>query len=154
MPCAPGASAKLGALAAEGTRNRRFEAATGDRATLAFAAVEGCRPLATAQPRGNADAPLPVALLDYSGFRYRAGLISSPPLWSEMRLALDFADGQWRAIAGDVADAALHSSFAGDLAAMRKALDRSNAAAARSAVAAQLDRVDALETYFAQRPPR
>ena len=96
--------------------------------------------------------PLEVALLDYAGFRYQASVRAQTPLWSEARLALDFAEAQWRAISSRISDNALKSSFVADLAAMRAALEASDASAAQNAVAVELDRVDALEQYFSPPP--
>lgn len=123
-----------------------------DRTALALSAVEGYRILVSAQARSASDIPLEVALLDYAGFRYQASVRAETPLWSEAGLALDFAEAQWRSVAGRVSDNSLKSSFVADLAAMRSALEASDAAAAQNAVAVELDRVDALEQYFTPAP--
>jgi hypothetical protein len=123
-----------------------------DRTALALSAVEGYRILVSAQVRSASDMPLEVALLDYAGFRYQASVRAQTPLWSEARLALDFAEAQWRAISSRISDNALKSSFVADLAAMRAALEASDASAAQNAVAVELDRVDALEQYFSPPP--
>jgi len=123
-----------------------------DRTALALSAVEGYRILVSAQARSASDIPLEVALLDYAGFRYQAGVRAETPLWNEARLALDVAEAQWRAVSTRISDNALKSSFAADLAAMRHALEASDVPTAQIAVAVELDRVDALEQYFS-RPP-
>lgn len=119
-----------------------------DRTALALSAVEGYRILVSAQVRSASDIPLEVALLDYAGFRYQASVRADTPLWSEARLALDFADARWRTVSGRISDTSLKYSFVADLAAMRHALDASDAAAAQSAAAIELDSVDTLEQYF------
>ena len=123
-----------------------------DRAAMALSAIEGYRVLVIAQARGPRDAPLEVALLDYAGFRYQAGAQSSPPLWDEMKQAVEFADRQWRSLSPRVTDTRLRMSFTGDVEAMRAALHASNSARARRAVSAELEHVDTLERYFAKHP--
>lgn len=120
------------------------------RAALALNAVEGYRIFVSAQPRGAQDLPLEVALLDYAGFRYQAAVHASPVLWTEMSKAVDFADQQWQAISVRVADSKLQSAFTADLAAMRSAVQTANAKQAKRVVAAELQRVDALEQFFAK----
>lgn len=119
-----------------------------DRTAFALSAVEGYRIFVSTQPRNVRDVPLEIALLDYAGFRYQASVRASPPLWSESGLALDFADAQWRAVSGQISDSRLASSFEADLAAMRNALQSSDAAAAQKAVTVELDHVDLLEQHF------
>ena len=123
-----------------------------DRVALALNAVEGYRVLVTALVREPTDAPLAVALLDYAGFRYQAGVSAPAPLWSEARSAIDFADEQWRAISSRVVDKQLSAAFAADLQAMRRAIELSDAPGAQRAATNELDRVDALEAHFSQHP--
>jgi hypothetical protein len=123
---------------------------THDRSALALAAVEGYRTFVMAQSRPLAGIPLQVSLLDYAGFRYQAGSHAAAPLWSDMRQALDFADGQWRAVSPRVSDDRLKTTFDADLAAMRAALDASNQTQAQRAASRELDHVDALERYFSR----
>jgi len=124
-----------------------------DRTALALSAVEGYRLFVSAPPRGANDIPLEVALLDYAGFRYQAAAHASPVLWTEMSKAVEFADQQWHAVSSRIADGKLQSSFAADLAAMRSAVQTTNAKHAKRAVAVELQNVDALEQFFATHRP-
>lgn len=123
-----------------------------DRVGLALNAVEGYRVLVTSLVRGSADTPLGVALLDYAGFRYQASVSAPTPLWSEAKLAMEFADQQWRTLSGSVSDIQLRAAVASDLKAMRRAIDLSDAPGAQRAATIELDRVDALEAHFSQKP--
>lgn len=123
-----------------------------DRTRLALSAVEGYRVIVSAQIRNATDIPLEVALLDYAGFRYQAGVRSATPLWSDARQAVDFADGQWRTLSARVSDETLRASLNADIRAMRTAVDATDVAGAQQAASLELERVDALEQYFAQRP--
>lgn len=131
-------------------RMGQFET-THDRSALALAAVEGYRTFVTAQDRPPGGIPLEVALLDYAGFRYQAGARGTPPLWGDMREAINFADAQWRAVSPRVADDRLKATFSADLVSMHAALDISNQAQAQRAVTRELDHVDALERHFSRR---
>ena len=126
---------------------------THDRSALALAAVEGYRIFVNAQSRPPGSIPIEVALLDYAGFRYQAGAHSAPPLWSDMRQALEIANSEWRAVSSRVADEHLKTTFSADLADMRAALRASDQTRAQRAVNRELDHVDRLEAYFS-RPAR
>lgn len=123
---------------------------THDRSQLALNAVEGYRVLVSAQARSASDTPLAVALLDYAGFRYRADVLAAPPRWDDARQAVDFADAQWRTLAPQLSDAALKAAFDADIRALRGAVSAADVAAAERAANVELERVDALEQYFAR----
>lgn len=125
-----------------------------NRTDLALAAVEGYRVLVSAQVRTATDMPLEVALLDYAGFRYQAGAASTPPLWDDMRQAVEVAEQQWRSVAPRISDPAIKTQFSSDLAALRIAVDRSDVAAARTAAVSELAHVDLLERHFSDRASR
>lgn len=127
-------------------------AANQDRVGLALNAVEGYRVLVSSLVRGPADTPLGVALLDYAGFRYQASVSAPAPLWNEAKLAMEFADQQWRTMSSSVSDIQLRAAVASDLDAMRRAIELSDAPGAQRAATTELDRVDALEAHFSQHP--
>lgn len=139
-------SASIGRIESFATSRNRTE--------LALAAVEGYRVLVSAQVRTATDIPLEVALLDYAGFRYQAGAASTPPLWDDMRQAVQVAEQQWRSVAPRITDSALKAQFSSDLAALRVAVDRSDVAAARTAAVNELAHVDLLESHFSDRASR
>jgi hypothetical protein len=127
-------------------------AANQDRVRLALNAVEGYRVLVSSLVRGPADTPLGVALLDYAGFRYQASVSAPAPLWNEAKLAMEFADQQWRTLSSSVSDIQLRAAVTSDLEAMRRAMEISDAPAAQRAATNELDRVDALEAHFSHHP--
>lgn len=126
---------------------------THDRSALASTAVEGYRTFVTAETRPVGGIPIEVSLLDYAGFRYQADARANPPLWGDMRQALDVADQQWRAISPRVSDHQLEVRFSADIAELRGALEASDQRRAQMAVVRELDHVDALESYFSHRTP-
>ena len=123
---------------------------THDRSQLALNAVEGYRVLVSARARSASDPPLAVALLDYAGFRYQADVLSTPARWDDARQAVDFADAQWRTLAPQISDAALKAAFDANIQALRAAVSAADVAAAQRAANVELERVDALEQYFAR----
>ena len=125
---------------------------THDRFALASAAVEGYRTFVTAETRPVGGIPIEVSLLDYVGFRYQADARANPPLWGDMRQALEVADQQWRAVSPRVSDHQLEARFSADLAELHGALEAGDQRRAQMAVVRELDHVDALESYFSHRP--
>ena len=122
-----------------------------DRSALALASVEGYRIFVSAEIRPPGAIPIEVALLDYAGFRYQAGARSTPPLWSDMRQALDFANEQWRTLSPRISDEHLKTTFSANLAEMQASLGAADVVQARRAVSRELDGVDQLERFFSQR---
>jgi hypothetical protein len=122
-----------------------------DRADIALASIEGYRTLIESA-RDTGPVPRAVSLLDYAGFRYQADLAARPVRWDDATKAMSFADSQWAGLERQVADAALKDDFAKALETMRIAAKASDLAAARSAVAHELDLVDKLEQHFNKKP--
>lgn len=118
---------------------------------FALAAVEGYRILVTAHQSDASPVPIEVALLDYAGFRYQAGASAPAPLWNDMREAASIAERHWASIAPGIANMTLKQQFSDEIAAMRAAIEQADIAAARRAVAAELDDVDRLEQHFSDR---
>ncbi len=123
--------------------------AADNRADLAIASIEGYRLFVSAGINVGS-APVEVALLDYSGFRYGADLAATPTRWDDARAASAFAETRWAAIQSRVTDAALKSRFAVTLAGMKAAADAEDAGLAAQFNRAELDQVDELETFFAR----
>lgn len=116
-----------------------------DRVQLALAAVEGYRELIEAQDPATASPPIAVSLLDYAGFRYDA-LAQAPTVdWEEMARSVSFARAQWRSLAPHVSSKAMPGVVDQALAGMASAVERKDAAFARSAAATELALVDLLE---------
>lgn len=116
-----------------------------DRVQLALAAVEGYRELIEAQDPATASPPIAVSLLDYAGFRYDA-LAQAPTVdWEEMARSVTFARVQWQSIAPNVSSKAMPGVVDQALTGMATAVERKDAAFARSAAATELALVDLLE---------
>lgn len=116
-----------------------------DRVQLALAAVEGYRELIEAQDPATASPPIAVSLLDYAGFRYDA-LAQAPTVdWEEMARSVTFARDQWQSLAPNVSSKAMPGVVEQALAGMAMAVERKDAAFARSAAATELALVDLLE---------
>jgi hypothetical protein len=120
-----------------------------DRSLLALASVECYRLLVSAAPQTKV--PTAVNLLDYAGFRYDANLKARPIRWSDMKVAVEFANRQWDSISDRVTDRALKNKFSTALQQMDAAIDRNSVAEATSGVKAELDLVDKLERYFSRK---
>lgn len=120
-----------------------------NRADLAIAAVEGYRVLVSAVS-ASAKVPTAVNLLDYAGFRYDAGLKSTPARWDDMTQAVAFGREQWASIAPQVSDAALRARMEAALADMATAATDRDADASSSAAQRELALVDDLEKFFSR----
>jgi hypothetical protein len=117
------------------------------RGDLALSSIEIYRSLVSSVPAGT-KVPVDVSLLDYAGFRYQADLKAAPVRWEDMKQAVSFAQGRWAPLSPKIADKAVSGPFAAALAAMDNAVAGRDSKAAQSAVTAELDQVDKLETYF------
>lgn len=125
--------------------------ATGDRAEIALAAVEGYRALVESAGESG-KIPQAVSLLDYAGFRFQANLAADPVRWDDAAKALSFARSEWAGVAPRVHDAALSDKFSGALDKMERASSTQDRVASRRAAITELDLVDELENYFTGRP--
>lgn len=114
-----------------------------------MAAVETYRALVEAQEPESAHPPIAVSLLDYAGFRYDALAQASSPDWTEMLGLTEFARQQWQKLAPKVQSRATPGVVDAALAAMAKAAERKDAAAARNSAAVELALVDLLEEQVA-----
>lgn len=143
---APSATTKVDGLLAEIDRYR----AAGKHADLALSSIEVYRALVSSAPAGT-KVPVDVSLLDYAGFRYQADLMSTPARWDDMKQAVSFARSRWGPLALKVADKSVSGPFETALGNMEKAAAIRDSKMAQSAVKAELDQVDKLESYFSVR---
>ena len=117
-------------------------------ADLARASVEVYRLLVSAAHPTRT--PTEVNLLDYAGFRYDADLKSSPPRWTDMKTAVEYAKEQWKSISGRVTDTGLRNEFDAAIREMDRAVANKSHEDATRAVASELQLVDRLERHFAR----
>jgi len=120
-----------------------------DRLGTALAAVEGYRTLIEAQDPATARPPIPVSLLDYSGFRYDALAHSQAVDWQEMAKSAAFARAQWAALKPTIKSAATVGVVDSALEAMDEAVKRKDITFAQKAAATELALVDLLEEQVA-----
>lgn len=122
-----------------------------DLSATALTSVEMYRFLLEAQNRAN-DPAIRIGLLDYAGFRYNALAQANPVRWSDMAQTVQYAEGEWRALAPSIRDRALSERFANSLKAMTQAADKRDKAAARKAADTELQLVDLLEKQALSNP--
>lgn len=119
-----------------------------DRGHMAIESIEIYRLLQESIDHSRQPVPAEVSMLDYSGFKLQALLLSKNPDWTQIRKTVQEATNWWGAIKTKVNDKALQDAMTHTIAGYKKANDRKDPRLLSFAAEMDLILVDGLETFF------
>jgi len=119
-----------------------------DKAGVALSSIEAYRILVSAAPPSRV--PSAVNLMDYAGHRYDVDFRAKPIRWPDMKVAAAFAREQWNSVSPNAINRPLKQRVEAALNDMASGAEQKNEFRARRSVAAELELVDELETYFSK----
>lgn len=120
----------------------------GNRGAMALESIEAYRLLTESMDRSGQPVPLEVPLLDYTGFKLNALLLSKHPDWKEVGRTAQEASAWWAAIEANITDKSLREAMAHTIAGIKEASNRKDPSLLRFAAEMDLILVDGLETFF------
>lgn len=123
----------------------------GNRGAMALESIEAYRLLTESMDRSGQPVPLEVPLLDYTGFKLKALLLSKQPDWKEVGRTAQEASVWWAAIEASITDKSLREAMAHTIAGIKEAGDRKDPGLLRFTADMDLILVDGLETFFNSR---
>ena len=126
---------------------RRAES-KGANQEVALNSVEAYRVLVESLDPNGLVVPIPVAKLDYVGFRLKVLLAASPPDWAAIQTTSEAAGRYWHELEPQVSDKGLHDAVKTVIAGLSQATRGENPEMAAFAAQMDLALVDLLEGYF------
>ncbi len=140
--------------------NRTFEALARQTAAMeqalaknnglrtALAAVEAYRTIENAKDAAGRNAPVEVAMLDYSGFKLSILAAGPRPDWVAIAASAKESNEFWSALAKNVPDKSMQNLLAAIQEGLKTTVGRRDINGVKFAAKVQLEAVDVLEQYF------